>query len=335
MASRFQKQTLLLYLGAFLFIGGWWFLTLSSFPITPPELSPTLPIEMGPYQQFSRNLLRDALNGDIKSILSLIDSLNQEYPYLSDEEVALAHNLAENIKPGSSKFYPQTYAAASFMLALCAPEQIISLPKGFKSRSDLFPNELTNLISYETNKYNLEILSTQKIEGAFVSNYSDPCTLHALQSQGIPVIRLCACSSIEEVTHTIHMIGEITGNHQKAELMNLLIKSCLGALNKRTSWLRSTGQMPRFLCLYENNTLKLPTKKTLTGSILSIMGVETVNSNDWCIPVDKEYIENYHPEKIIIASESKNNKDIPYHVQNSPTQHMVLAYYDILYALIN
>ena len=51
-----------------------------------------------------------------------------------------------DLEDAYSRFLPQTYAAASFLLAIAQPHEIIALPKGMRHLSQIYQPEKLALI---------------------------------------------------------------------------------------------------------------------------------------------------------------------------------------------
>lgn len=264
------------------------------------------------------------------------------------------------------RFLPQSYVAASFLLALSEPESIVGLPKGMREQKDIYPLETTRLIALDADRYNTEKLYEAKPEIAFVADYSHPSTIQALQKQGIPLFTLKQVSSPEEIQKALIRIGNVVNRPLEAELLSYFVEAAMQAIDNRFKILNasfnSSDQTPKVLFLRHHLTFSTPTSHTLTGKLLKRIGVKTLigdestkNKFAWTIPIHQEQILEIDPDYIIISANSietsknnifkdslfrtlaeRQNKQISFvddSVQESPSQYMVLAYYDLFAAL--
>lgn len=264
-----------------------------------------------------------------------------------------------------TKFLPQTYVAATFLLTLASPEQIVAIPQGLREQTEFFPKKLTDQIPMDIDRYNGEKLFREKPDVAFVANYSHAHTLHALQSQGIHLFTFKHFETIPEIQDALVRTGHIINRSLEADLLNLFIEASLLAIDNRVlafnEHLSEQGiHNPRILYLNYRSQYSLPTARTLTGKLLNRMGVQTLAHNpekqmEWFVPIYQEQIYRLDPEYLIVASAYpqkmsahlnedkvmsqltavKNHRTafIDDSVQQSPTQYVVLAYYDLFQAI--
>lgn len=262
-------------------------------------------------------------------------------------------------------FLPQSYVAASFLLALTEPETIIALPQGLREHKNIFPIEMTRLIPLDVNRYNAEKLYQVKPEIAFVADYSHPATIQALERQGIPLFTLKHVNSPEDIQHALLRLGHVINRPLKAELLNYFVEAAMQAIDNRFKMLNSSfnaaNSSPKVLFLKHHLTFSTPTSNTLTGKLLKRIGVKSLagdqvakNMYAWTIPIHQEQILQLDPDYIIISTNhldlstqpvvkepvfrllANKNKQIRFvedTIQESPSQYIVLAYYDIFKAL--
>lgn len=264
------------------------------------------------------------------------------------------------------RFLPQSYVAASFLLALTEPDSIVALPKGLRDQKNIYPTKITRLISLDSDRYNSEKLYETRPEIAFVADYSQPSTIQALGRQNIPLFTLKHVNSPEEICDALIRIGHVIGRSLEAELLNYFIEAAMQAINNRFKILNAAfntnKSQPKVLFLRHYMTFSTPTSNTLTGKLLKRMGIDTIigdeiaqNKSAWMIPIHQEQILEIDPDYIIIGANSmdasRNNilKDPVFNmlsnkqknqirfvddaIQESPSQYMVLAYYDLFSAL--
>ncbi|KIC73048.1 putative membrane-associated protein [Neochlamydia sp. EPS4] len=264
------------------------------------------------------------------------------------------------------RFLPQTFVAASFLLALSEPELIVALPTGMRKQTSIYPVQATHLIALDADRYNTEKLYNARPDIAFVADYSNPSTLEALNKQGIPLFTLKHVNSPEEVQNALLRIGHIINRPIEAELLNYFVEAAMLAIDNRfnmiSSTFPSTQQPPKVLFLKHHLTFSTPSSHTLTGKLLNRMGVKQLlgtagnpSKHAWTLPIHHEHIRQMDPDYIIIATSDKDdnkrrflkkqifqllkekpNKPIAFvneALQENPSQYMVLAYYDLYTAL--
>lgn len=157
---------------------GWWALGLRENH--PPILTkiPTeraeSPVLMHQLSPLDRDTLKQALAGDYALMTRLIADWEVDARILNRAGVAqvkelssaqylqsqlLGRELASKVNVESKiKVLPQTYVAASFLLALTQPEQIIALPTGLRKQEQLYPKALTSKIPLDVDRHNAEKL---------------------------------------------------------------------------------------------------------------------------------------------------------------------------------
>lgn len=266
------------------------------------------------------------------------------------------------------RFLPQTYAAASFLLAL-APAEIVALPRRLREQTQLYPKEITDRIPLDIDRYNAEKLFLANPEVAFIAPYSHPATIQALSNQGIELYMMKNLNTLSDVTDELLVIGNIINRPHQAELLKIFMDAAIIATDNKLSLLAKhftslNMKLPRVLFLTCHKTFSIPTLKTLTGRLLEKMSdwdislkyVSDSNQGDmWTMPIEKENILKLDPDCLILASENENalsNEILNDHalsqlsavrnhnvyfvddvIQQSPTQYIVLAYHDLIQVL--
>ena len=265
---------------------------------------------------------------------------------------------------------PQTYAAASFLLALAPANEIVALPGRLRGQEHLYPRALTDQIPLDIERYNAEKLFRAHPEIAFVAHFSHPATIETLANQGVILYTMKNPASLQDISHELMHIGNIISRPLEAELLSLFIDAAMLALDNRLQILTKEFDAadikpPRLLFLNYHQNFSIPTKKTLTGQLLKRIGAWDISlpyseaneqSHEWMMmPIDKERLINLDPECLVIAAENpqavereirqdialkqlsavRNNRlyFVDESIHHSPSQYIVLAYYDIIQAL--
>lgn len=265
-----------------------------------------------------------------------------------------------------SKFIPQTFVAATFLLALAEPHEILSLPKGLRALNHLYLPEQLNKVPQELDLTQSEKLFNAKPDLIFVSPFSHPATLKALQNQGFSLFTLEQKNQLAKVQENLLKIGQASHHSLEANLLSIFIDASMIMLDNRLKALDVLAtplqKPPKLLFLYYHHQFMLPTAKTLSGHLLERMkshfhGVDShmMNSDfEYRIAIDQESIVKAKPDLLLISSPHEVNShailnlpcsdQIPAYqnekvffldetVQESPTQYLVLAYFDIFQAL--
>lgn len=295
----------------------------------------------------------------------LLNSSSQQLAVLQ-EQAGLKHIRDDTgtqitLQKPLQRFLPQTFVAASFLLALSDPEEIVAIPGGVRHQTQLYPAALTEQIPLDIDRYNGEKVFQASPELAFVAHYSHPSTIQALKDQGIGLFTLKSINSITEIQNALRRVSHVINRPMEGELLTLFIDSAISAIDTRLALHHalSNDTPDRSLFLNHHVRYSVPTTKTLTGQLLAKMGVTLPslmdNKEAWMVPIDLEEIVNFNPECLIIASSNgpaalEELKSHPafaslpalqqehiYFVdqdtQFSPSQYVVLAYYDLAKAV--
>lgn len=264
-------------------------------------------------------------------------------------------------------FLPQTHVATSFLLALADPQQIVAIPKGIREQKELFSPHLTGQIKHDIDRYNGEHFFQMKPQVAFVSHYSHPASLQALQNQGIQLFSLNNIETLSDIRNALVRVGNVINRPFEAELLAIFMEAAMFAVENRLSAIdhcQGTHYAhQRLLFLNYHTQYSSPTPKTLTWQLLDRLGVSTClpstlvesHSNDWSIPINQEQIVNYNPDCLIFATSNPDSTlkqieetfafqtlravcnqrvfFVDETTQHSPSQYIVLAYYDLAEAL--
>lgn len=390
--SMKKKTTLIkLYLPIIVFILGWWFIAFRE----PPHLQPVFTTQQNKspssfsmnskLSRFDRSALQQALAGNTNLMMQLIADWDIDAQLLSAAHIQNIQRLDQPLfvrsqeigrilasLPDASKgatshrFLPQTYAAASFLLALVPPEEIVALPTRLRKEIKIYPKNLTDQIPLDIDRYNAERLFLKNPELAFIAHYSDPATVQTLTNQGIALYTMKSPFTIDDITTELLNIGSIIHRPLETELLKLFMDATLMSLENRLLLHRNQKEIiPRILFVNYHQKFSVSTLKTLTGQLLNRIpewniSLQYVKENgkedDWMVPIDKEGLLNLDPDYLMVISESspisekyffsdnalkqlkavKNNRlyFLEEAIQHSPSQYIVLAYYDIIHTLL-
>ncbi|MDP1835843.1 MAG: ABC transporter substrate-binding protein [Chlamydiales bacterium] len=257
------------------------------------------------------------------------------------------------------RFLPQTYVAASFLLALTEPEQIVALPKGLRDLHNLYPAELLDRIPLDCGPYQTESLLKLRPDIAFIAPYSMPATRQALANQGIELFTISNINTLEEIQDALLKVGDVSGRPEEAELLALFMEAAICALDNRLLYAEKKKKDVLYLNYYSK--FAAPTDHTLAGSLLHRLGINQfahlkASSNHWQIPLENERIARLQPQAIILSASNGTElkslvmnhpafRDVPAiktgqifavdaSIQDSSSQFAILAYYDLVNALL-
>lgn len=350
------------YLLPILFIVGWWYFGFSKPPtlslnevklVSQQHLTQAAPL-FGMVRPLVRSELKQALDGDLGLMARLITEWDQDAQILETQgwvdvaKLSRSHFIKalmlertlrlKKTAPSPQKYLPQTWASASFLLALLPPEQIAALPKGYKS--DLAPFLPT--LSGEC----AEFVWQHRPALAFVAPYSQPGVIQILQAQNIPVHMARRLNTFDDITQELEMTGAYTGKKEEAELMSLFMQAALMAIDNRAKLL---NPYDKTLYLSWGSYFSYPTRRTLTGQLLDRLHLNSALQEPsglaWKVPIDKESLRALKPSRLIIACENPAKFVLPEWegpleitlveetLLESPDQYIVLAYYDLYEAL--
>lgn len=382
---RRKISVFLTYFFAISFIGGWWLFAFKQQPddnaikiFLPEEKQKDHQNLLSLLYPFYHEEILAALNGNISLMTKLITEWDIDAQILenagipsiqkpSSAAMNKAQILARGIKQGAAlnriRILPQTYASASFLLALLPPEQIVAIPKGLRTLTQICPSALTDLVPLDLDRYHSEKIFQIKPDLAFVASYSHPAAVEMLKRQEIPLFYLSEIEDIPDVKNTLEHLGKLAHCSEKAELLQIFIDSALLAIDNRMVMQKhySADHSPSVLFINYNSQFFAPTEKTLTGKLLKRLGLNNclskyfpIAQNEWTIPLSQEQILQMDPDDLIVGvtfPEAKNafmrnpsfqklsafrNQRIHFvdaALHESPTQHIVLAYYDLFNAL--
>ncbi|WP_068470122.1 ABC transporter substrate-binding protein [Candidatus Protochlamydia phocaeensis] len=267
-----------------------------------------------------------------------------------------------------TRFLPQTYVAASFLLAIAKPQELTAIPKGLRELPQLYPSEALERIPSHIDCYQAEKLYLTQPHLAFVAHYTHPPMLEMLRNQGIKLYTIKNIDTLADIQETLLKIGHASNHPLEANLLALFIQASLLAIDNRFRALEELIYQPdsfkTVLYLYYHQNYMMPTDKCLTGQLLQrafalhkgLSCPIPSSQHEWRIPFEQEKILNSNPDCLILSlppsvsgfknwiAHHKMFQELPaFHsrrifyvdeaVQESPTQYIVLAYFDLFQAL--
>lgn len=276
----------------------------------------------------------------------------------------IGHILKNKVKETKSthRFLPQTYGATHFLLALTDPEDIAALPIGFRNQKHFFSNKI-NKILLDIDPYCQEKLYLLHPEVAFVAQYSNIATLQALQSQNLTLFQMKPLKSLMDVSTELNRIGKAANKPLEAELLAIFIQAAIqGMDNRLLAWQADFPK--RILYLTHFREYATPAPDTLIGEMLLRLGINKgmeqimrkQGSFGQSLTLTKEQIIGLKPDCFILSvwegdkwAESLLKEEAFSHlpairqqalfvvderVQSSPSQFVVLAYFDLFQSLM-
>lgn len=265
------------------------------------------------------------------------------------------------------RFLPQTFAAASFLMAIAPPDEITALPKGMRYLPQIYSIEKLASIPANIDRTHSERLFLAQPHLAFVAPYSHPPALEVLKNQKIQLYTLKYFDTLAEIQEALLKIGHASNHILEAQLLALFMEASFLAIDNRLQALEEIADhsrnAQRLLYLYYHQNYMIPTTKSLTGQLMTRalshcphFSCQIPESRrNWRIPFEQEKILKAEPECLIISTyfyadtqalthnqqamqqtEAFKSGKIFYldeAIQESPTQYIVLAYFDIFQAI--
>lgn len=280
---------------------------------------------------------------------SQIQSLRKNYRAIS---VADDTTTQFSLHKPYSKILPQSYNAACILLALNCSDKIVAYPSGFEEWQPYFEHTALN----NTGQLHAENLATVKPEVAFVADYSNPSTIEALKQQGIDIFTLSKLNSPEEICNAIQRVGHIVDRAPEAFVLSTFVEASFMHLDNCVAAMKISHEEPKHpLILYYFGQWFYPTDKNLTHQLLKRMEwgssphklFDAPFPHQWLQPMGLEQLVSSKPSHLIIACsntyptlKSDTLSTIPTQyidaqVQQSMSQHVVLAYFDILQSFLS
>ncbi len=292
---------------------------------------------------------------------STLDVIREKY---SESPVIDSMHRPFDCHVGRYRFLPQTFVSAGILLALVDVEQIVALPKGLRRHKHIYPTELTDQVDTDIDSFHTEKIFMCDPDLAFVAqHYSHPGTLDALNDQGIEMFSLDNIESVTDIQKFIRSIGHLCHRPLKADLLSIFIDSALNAIDNKRLIANKSLNMSSVMVVNYHTHYSLPGTKTLTSQLLKRMGInqphslELTGEYEWSVPIQEEKIIQQNPEHLLIITlAGESNLDYFYqtnlsrftsagklqqirvlddNAQQTLSQHIVLAYYDLNHALVD
>jgi iron complex transport system substrate-binding protein len=207
------------------------------------------------------------------------------------------------------RFLPQSYAAASLLIALTGTDSLVALPSGFRKQQALFPSIDLDSVASDSNRYHAELLQLNPPDIAFTATFSDPNFLSALNDQNIATFILGFPSQLAAIGTTIRNIGTVANAAAAAEVLATYYEGALLAIDNRLTYLRTHDKLPvRPLLLFcYNGKLYLPPSSSLNTEIVNRLtlkntDITTPSSSLWQQALTHEQLLNYNPDHLVIAA---------------------------------
>ncbi len=333
-SRRSSQRAFALYVASALFLVGWWWAAFHSYESSYWSAAE----KESPYRGalFARERLLNALRGDWKEAKTLLAEWYLDSPQngsLFAEALALGQ-LIDQQRESDERIFAQTYVAATILLAILGPEQIVAIPRGLREEVALFPKIVTNQISFDCENCGQEMLSAIKPSLAVVADYSNPSTLGSIEQLHIPSYRSNGLTSLESALYEIEAISSASNREREGRFLRLFVELALLRIDELTTTLLGEGKR---IFLSKNMGLSLPPKESVTSDLLSRFGsfVELYDN-----PMKLEELMAIDPCLVICSSFQPSKLPklktawVDEAVQNSPTQFIALAYYDLAVAML-
>lgn len=263
------------------------------------------------------------------------------------------------------RYLPQTYTAASILLAIAQTHEIVAIPKGLRSMPFLYSLQQLSQIELNTDCYQSEQLYLSEPQLAFIGTYSHPPSLDVLRMQGIDLFVLDFVNTTDSIEKMILKVGHASNHILEAQLLTLFMEASLLTIDNRLHLLSHQKVVPQskhILCLSYHQSYMQPTSKSLTGHLLNRLSKHNrlfhcqVPQSDtyWHLNFEHENLSLMHPDCLIISiSNAAAQREIINHpliqqlkafenqqlfyinetIQESSTQYCVLAYFDLYEAI--
>ena len=262
--------------------------------------------------------------------------------------------------------FPKRFVAASFLLAIAEPHEIVALPKGMRHLPQLYDPAKLALIPADIDRTHSEKLYLSHPHVAFVAPYSHPPALEVLRNQQMQLYTIKYIDTLAEIQDALLKVGHASNHILEAQLLAIFIEASFFAIDNRLQALfehRREENAIQLLYLYCHHHFMLPTNKCLTGQLMAralthcphVTCPIPTSNKDWRIPCDQEKIVQLNPDCLLVTTPDAaathkiierirgsnplkafaSNKifTLDEAIQESPTQYLVLAYYDIYQAL--
>lgn len=283
-----------------------------------------------------------------------LHSLNSKISLKDDKE------FITKIHHRHARFLPQTYTAASFLLAIADPQEIVALPKGMRQLTQIYSQEQMNQIPLDVEKLSCEGLYLQKPDLVLIAPYSNPSSLSSWKNQKLPLFCTGSLNSIEEITKALLTVGHVTNHLVQAQLLAIFLEAAFLTIDNRLEVFSNSIDMPcndlKLLYLKYHQHFFIPTPHSLEGKILQRLfshckmfkGPLIPQSDEWIHSFEKEQITAFNPDIFFISlPRTKDTHEFKRHnlcsllgaskkvccvdeaIQSSTNQYIALAYFDL------
>lgn len=299
-----------------------------------------------------RRLPRETLLAAEKDCMLLLHGSEDEIAEATKERLCPVQDDSTScVFPSvGSRYIAQTYSAATFLLACLPPEQIVAIPTGMRCHPDLYPG--CDAIPCDADVKDFERWALYEPRVAFVAGYSHPTTLAALKVQEVPLFDLSKLCNIEEIQSALRRVSTVVGKPLQGDLLATFMTAAMMAIdNAYAVHLYEGGQVfERPLYMSYFSTFSLPAADTVAGELTRRLGFRACP--DGRRELSPEDIVAYNPDLLVVSCaeleamqkmlsrepafqeiEAVKKQHVCYvdeRLQNSPTQLLILAYYDLV-----
>ena len=249
------------------------------------------------------------------------------------------------------------------MLAIAPSEEVIALPKGLRQLTQLYPPNLLAQVPMDIGRIHGEKIHLIHPDLSFIAPYSHPPSLEVLRNQHIALFSIQSINTVKEIQETLLKVGHASNHILEAQLLAIFMEATFLSIDNRLQALQKkkerSDQLKKFLYLSHRKYYAQPTTKCLTGQLMAralkqcshLQGEVPESLNEWKIPCDQEKIVEFSPEVMIISTYPQRGEHnslafqethafqsnqifyVDEIVQDSPTQYIALAYFDLFQAL--
>lgn len=364
MIFRQKNSSLQLYLPIAALIFGWWYFAFVNFAQSPH------PSFNGDTQALSidRTRLKRALAGESDLMIALMQEWCKDHRTTSDNLKRcqqLAHLACAQSQASRKLILPQTFLAATILLAIAQPEELLAIPSGLRSQQHLFSVTLTELVPLDSDSLTNEKIFQLSPDITFIGHYSHPRFVENLKKQNIELCVLESPKNYAEVLSTIHQLGALSNHPHEAEILSIFLETALSVIDlefQKYLEKSSSKSLSRLLYLIDYGQSNLPGQHSLTWQHMDrlialgapISNLFSSSENQFPSVIDNETIHSLQVDGLLIAVPPVNHapcraskltagminqrvfpiKFIDDSIQQSPTQFIVLAYFDLANALM-
>ena len=196
----------------------------------------------------------------------------------------------------------QTLGTDEIVLALCSPERIVGLGKFALDPKYSNVVEQARAAGAPVVQNTEEILQL-KPDLVFVASYSRAEIVEQLQSAGARVFRLANFDRLEDIKQNIRVIGQATGDDERAEALVAQMERELDAIRARVS--AAGNKRPRVMSYSPSGSTA--GANTLFDEILRTVGATNVvaeNGVEGFRKVSAEQVAEWQPDFIVVGADA-------------------------------